>query len=178
MDFTSLHPCDGQEDFCLQKNGCGSRNTAAAFFVKGRYTYMKASRQDIYNAVIRRMVQEALTARHEAFADFHESDSDEQLLAYLRASAKELGHTPHQKELIGWPMIIRRFGTWGEALRRARLPFPRTPNAPATFAIVLEETETQKRIYREKKVQKKRLTQQRQVEQLRKRQANVPAGKV
>ena len=62
---------------------------------------MKASRQDIYNAVIHRMVQESLTAKHEAFAQEHAQDTTEQLVTYIRACAVRLGHSPHQKEVIG-----------------------------------------------------------------------------
>ena len=70
---------------------------------------MKASRQDIYNAVIHRMVQESLTAKHEAFAQEHAQDTTEQLVTYIRACAVRLGHSPHQKEVIGWPMLTERF---------------------------------------------------------------------
>ena len=122
---------------------------------------MKASRQDIYNAVIHRMVQESLTAKHEAFAQEHAQDTTEQLVTYIRACAVSLGHSPHQKEVIGWPMLTERFGTWGNALRVARLPFPRTPNNPAQFALMLDEIEEQKRIYRERKAEKKIRAQKR-----------------
>ena len=127
---------------------------------------MKASRQDIYNAVIHRMVQESLTAKHEAFAQEHAQDTTEQLVTYIRACAVRLGHSPHQKEVIGWPMLTERFGTWGNALRVARLPFPRTPNNPAQFALMLDEIEEQKRIYRERKAEKKIRAQKRMAERV------------
>lgn len=127
---------------------------------------MKASRQDIYNAVIHRMVQESLTAKHEAFAQEHAQDTTEQLVTYIRACAIRLGHSPHQKEVIGWPMLTERFGTWGNALRAARLPFPRTPNNPAQFALMLDEIEEQKRIYRERKAEKKIRAQKRMAERV------------
>ena len=41
-------------------------------------------RNDIYDAVINRMVREALEARENEFAEKHGSDSDEALLDYLR----------------------------------------------------------------------------------------------
>lgn len=129
---------------------------------------MKASRQDIYNAVIHRMVQESLAAKHEAFAQEHAQDTTEQLVTYIRACAIRLGHSPHQMEVIGWPMLTERFGTWGNALRAARLPFPRTPNNPAQFALMLDEIEEQKRIYRERKAEKKIRAQKRMAEQARK----------
>ena len=116
---------------------------------------MKASRQDIYNAVIHRMVQESLNAKHEAFALAHADDTEQELTFYIRSCAYRLGHSPHQKEIIGWPMLTERFGTWGNALRVARLPLLWTPNTPSQFAIIQDEIKTQKRIYRKKKAQKK-----------------------
>ena len=44
-------------------------------------------RQNIYEATIRRMVQEALEQQEQDFRQQHAEDSDEQLLAYLRAWA-------------------------------------------------------------------------------------------
>lgn len=131
---------------------------------------MKPSRQDIYNSVINRMVRESLEAKHNAFAQEHAQDTDQQLIVYIRNCARQLGHAPHQKEIIGWPMITTRFGTWGDALRAAKLPFPRTPNKPSQFAIMLDEIEEQKRIYRERKIQKKLRAQQRQAQQAKKKQ--------
>ena len=136
---------------------------------------MKASRQDIYNAVIHRMVQESLTAKHAAFAQEHAQDTTEQLVTYIRACAVSLGHSPHQKEVIGWPMLTERFGTWGNALRVARLPFPRTPNNPAQFALMLDEIEEQKRIYRERKAEKKIRAQKRMAEHARKQKEHPQA---
>ena len=130
---------------------------------------MKPSRQNIYNSTINRMVREALEAKHNAFAEAHGQDTDLQLIAYIRGCALQLGHTPHQKEVIGWPFLTERFGTWGDALKAAKLPFPRTPNTPSQFAIMLEEMDAQKRLYREKKAQKKLQSRQRLAEQERRR---------
>ena len=138
---------------------------------------MKPSRQDIYNSVINRMVRESLEAKHNAFAQEHAQDTDQQLIAYIRSCARKLGHAPHQKEIIGWPMITARFGTWGDALRAAKLPFPRTPNTPSQFAIMLDEIEEQKKIYREKKSQKKIQAQKRLAEQERRKRENPPMPK-
>lgn len=131
---------------------------------------MKPSRQDIYNAVINRMVRESLEAKNHAFAQEHAQDTDQQLISYIRNCARQLGHAPHQKEIIGWPMITARFGTWGDALRASELQFPRTPNTPSQFAIMLNEIEEQKRIYRERKTQKKLRARQRQAQQAKKKQ--------
>lgn len=138
---------------------------------------MKPPRQDIYNAVIQRMVRESLEAKHNAFAQEHAQDTDQQLIAYIRSCARQLGHAPHQKEIIGWPMITARFGTWGNALYAAKLQFPRTPNTPSQFAIMVNEVEEQKRIYRERKSQKKLQAKQRLAEQERRKKENSPVLK-
>ena len=44
-------------------------------------------RQNIYDAIIRRMVQEALELQEQQFRQEHGSDPDEQLLSYLRSCA-------------------------------------------------------------------------------------------
>lgn len=138
---------------------------------------MKPSRQDIYNAMINRMVRESLEAKNNAFALEHAQDTDQELIAYIRSCARQLGHVPHPKEVVGWPMIIERFGSWGDALSAAALPFPRTPNTPAQFMLVIDEIEEQKRIYRKRKSQKKLLTRQRQVECERKKKETAATQK-
>ncbi|MBQ9166993.1 MAG: hypothetical protein IJX67_01110 [Oscillospiraceae bacterium] len=138
---------------------------------------MKPPRQNIYNAVIHRMVLESLKAKHDAFAQEHAQDTDQQLITYMRSCARQLGHAPHQKEIIGWPMITARFGTWGDALRAAKLQFPRTQNTPSQFAIMLDEIQEQKRIYRQRKSQKKLQAKQRMAEQERRKKENYAVAK-
>ena len=55
-------------------------------------------RQNIYEATIRRMVQEALEQQEQDFRQQHAEDSDEQLLAYLRAWAIRKQHTPGREK--------------------------------------------------------------------------------
>ena len=134
---------------------------------------MRPSRQNMYQAVINRMVHEALTQKHEAFVQEHQYDTDDQLLQYLRECARQLGHSPHQKEIIGWPLFIARFGNWHDALRQAHLQIPRTANTPSKFKIVVEEENRQKLLYRERKAQKKRIAQQRIAQQEQKKREHV-----
>ena len=126
-------------------------------------------RQNIYEAIIRRMVQEALARQEEEFRQQHTGDTDEQLLAYLRACAVRLRHTPWPGEILGGAYIQERFETWTRALALARLPAPRTANQSRTFARVKEETETQKELYRQRKAEKKAQAQQRLVRQAEKK---------
>lgn len=118
-------------------------------------------RNNIYEATIKRMVTQALEAQEQEFASSRGSDSDEQLLAYLCYCASILGHTPWPREIVGGSLIERRFGTWQDALNKAKLPLPSTPDKVTGFARYQEETERQKVLYRQKKAAKKLKAQQR-----------------
>ncbi len=83
----------------------------------------KPSRNDIYESVIRRMVAQALEDQERNFSRDHAFDSDEQLIAYIREQAETLHYAPREKEIIGWKLIIERFGTWGQAIEKAGCVF-------------------------------------------------------
>ena len=117
-------------------------------------------RNNIYEAVIRRMVQESLDAQEQVFIRNRCTDSDEQLLDYLRFCAGLLEHTPWPAEITGGSLIETRFGSWENALAAANLPKPVTPDKRTTFARYQEEVQRQKLVYREKKAAKKRQAQQ------------------
>lgn len=102
-----------------------------------------AGRQNIYEGAIRKMVTLALEAREEEFRKEHESDTDEQLLSYLRLCAAKLQHSPWPGEILGGTVIAQRFGSWEEA--------------------------RQKEIYRRKQAEKKILSQKRKLQQEAKR---------
>ena len=114
-----------------------------------------ARRNNIYDAVIRRMVSEALEAQEQEFAERCVNDSDEQLIAYLRSCAQCLGHTPWRREIAGGELIEQRFGSWEKAIQRANLPSPTTPDKLTAFARYQEETARQKEIYHQKKAAKR-----------------------
>ena len=122
-----------------------------------------AGRNNIYDATIRRMVQEALAQQEQEFRQRHEAAADEQLLAYLRAQAIRLHHTPWPGEIVGGSYIEERFGSWSRALILAKLPAPRTANRNKSFVRVQRETEKQKEIYRKRKAEKKALANQRRI---------------
>ena len=129
-------------------------------------------RQNIYEAAIRRMVQAALDEQEQTFRQQHEADTDEQLIAYLVSCAMHLQHTPWPGEIVGGSFIQERFGTWQRALTRARLPAPRTANQKNSFARIQEETENQKKVYHQRKAEKKlRSAQKREQQAARKKQA-------
>lgn len=51
----------------------------------------------------------------------HETDTDEELLSYVRQYAEESGHTPTVGEVVGGIFIAQRFGSWGVVLHFAKL---------------------------------------------------------
>ena len=118
-------------------------------------------RNNIYDATIKRMVNQALEAQEQEFARNRSGDSDEQLLDYLQFCAKALGHTPWPREIVGGSMIEARFGSWEIALAEAKLPKPVTQDKVTGFARYIEETERQKEVYRQKKTARKQKAQQR-----------------
>ena len=126
---------------------------------------MKPDRNAIYNAVISRMARESLDQKEESFVQAHVQDSDAELLEYLRKCAAELGHSPWPKEIVGWTYLTERFRDWNEMLRIADLPIPNTPNKPSSFLLVMQETEQQKLIYRQRKAEKRAKAAERRKQQ-------------
>ena len=118
-------------------------------------------RNNIYEATIKRMVNEALEAQEQEFVRNRNGDSEDQLLDYLRFCASILQHTPWPREIVGGSLIETRFGTWTNALLKAKLPMPITPDKVTGFVRYQEETERQKEIYHQKKAEKKKIAQQR-----------------
>lgn len=130
------------------------------------------SRNDIYEAVIRKMVTQALGEQETIFEQEHAQDSDGTLLAYLNLCASELGYSPRYKEVIGWRLLEQRFGGWNEALQKANLP-PAVRCPLTKLPRIQEETEKQKELYRQKKAEKKRKNKQRMEAQARKKKGNA-----
>lgn len=46
----------------------------------------------------------------------HQDDTLEQLTAYLKACAEDIGHVPARVEIIGGDLIEYRFGSWERAI--------------------------------------------------------------
>ena len=130
------------------------------------------SRNDIYEAVIRKMVNQALEEQEERFEEIHGKDTDEALILYLQDGARELGYSPRYKEIIGWRLLEQRFGGWNEALQKAGLiPAPRCP--VTKLPRIVEETEKQKELYRQKKAEKKLKNKQRMEAQAQRKKKNA-----
>ena len=122
-------------------------------------------RQNIYEATIRRMVQQALEQQEQEFRELHEADTNAELLMYLRDCANRLHHTPWPGEIVGGKLIQERIGSWERAVMLAKLPAPQGLNHQKNFERVQEETERQKEAYRRRKVEKKILAQKRIAQQ-------------
>ena len=122
-------------------------------------------RTHIYDSTIQRMVDQALEDQEAEFIKNRSGDSDETLLAYLRFCTQLLGHSPWPREIVGGSLIEQRFTTWENALKKADLPNPTTPDKVTCFARYYQETERQKQLYREKKAAKKQRARQRMLEQ-------------
>ena len=124
----------------------------------------RPTRNEIYDAVIRKMVQQALEAQEQDFSMKHADDSDEQLIQYIKEQSAVLGYTPRYKEIIGWQLIELRFGSWEGALRKADLRIC-TSCSVNKLPRIQQEVERQKAIYRQKKAEKKERSTQRRIEQ-------------
>jgi len=130
------------------------------------------SRNEIYEAVIRKMVTQALEEQEDLFEQAHGDNTDEELILYLNNCAEELGYSPRYKEVIGWRLLEQRFGGWNETLQRADLlPAARCP--VTKLPRIIEETEKQKERYRRKKAEKKLKNKQRMEAQARKKKENA-----
>ena len=115
------------------------------------------------------MVREALEQQEQAFRQQHETDTDEELLEYVRAWADRLHRTPWPGEIVGGNVIQERFGSWNRVLALAKLPAPQTLNQMRAFTRIQEETEKQKELYRQRKAEKREMAQKRTAEQAEKK---------
>ena len=115
------------------------------------------------------MVAQALEAQEQDFQNAHAADTDEQLLTYLCQCAARLGHSPWPREMIGGGFIEQRFGSWKNALLKAKLSRPNIPDNLSGFARIQEERAKQEILYRQKKDVKKLRAQQRQTQQAKKK---------
>ncbi len=59
--------------------------------------------------------------REEEFFQKHKSDTDEELLSYLKSIAVKTGHAPSKHEVIGFAYIKSRLGPWPRVLEKAGL---------------------------------------------------------
>lgn len=124
----------------------------------------RPTRNEIYEAVIRKMVTQVLEDQEMQFTRDHAFDTDEQLLDYIRKYAEIFYYAPRYKEIIGWKLISERFGSWGAAIEKAGLHL--SSSCPTEkLPRIQEEVRKQKELYRQKKAEKKILSEQRRLQQ-------------
>ncbi len=127
-------------------------------------------RHNIYEAIIRRMVAEALEEEEKRFTAEHGADTEEALQEYLREWARKLQHSPRCGEIAGSSLFRERFGSWERSLIIAGLPPAENMPETQAFARVRAEEARQKEVYRLRKAEKKALAQKRRVMQAAKKE--------
>ena len=93
----------------------------------------------------------ALKEKNVQFAQDHAHTSKRELLDYVIACAKDLGHSPHNDEVIGGSFIAERFGNWLKVLEKAGLPYCGRAPAPNKRKIYREELKNQAKLRRQEK---------------------------
>lgn len=126
---------------CLKVEGHGlSKKQKVQYFDPQRWRSQKLAA----------MTNAALKEKNEAFIEAHKSDTNAQLLDYLRKCAEDLGHTPHPKEVYGSNLLIERFGGWSRAIAAAGLPEPTHQISRERRLIYTSELKEQNRVFKEK----------------------------
>ena len=72
------------------------------------------SRQD---QIIYSRIERVIAYKNVQFIIKHQSDTLEQLSAYLQSCMEDIGHPPAMVEVIGGEYIQYRFGSWQKAIR-------------------------------------------------------------
>ena len=107
--------------------------------------------QKWYERQIDKRTKEALKQREEEFLLKHKNDSNDRLIAVIRARARELGHPPRAVEVIGAGLICERFGSWAEALKAADLGFPTGASRLRDSCLYRQEYARQRELYRKER---------------------------
>ena len=129
--------------------------------------------KDYYKLKIERMVREALAQKEAEFLEAHQNDTDQELLRYYRSCVGGVGHTPRKREFIGWTLIEERFGSVDNAARKLKLPLYNGSRPISECRLISGERERQKKIYRERKLEKRRKTELRLIEQEKRREEEL-----
>ena len=98
------------------------------------------------NSAAARQELQQRVERDADWAEAHRRDTDEQLLAYVRQMAQELGRTPVSREVLGSTYITRRIGAWPLVLICAGLPLPKGMKPPKPQAVELYWRRAEKQV--------------------------------
>lgn len=69
----------------------------------------------------KKLAKEAMQRREQRFVRRYANAADDELLAYLRQCADELGFAPSAGDVLGAQLIKQRFGSWVAVLQKAGL---------------------------------------------------------
>lgn len=119
---------------------------------KNKKPYFDA--QQYVNDMLEKRTNAALKQKNAEFAKVNAETGNEELLAYLKKCAAELGHHPHMEEVIGGSFIAKRFGTWQTAMKLAGLMPLGVKPQPNRRMIYKKELKIQAALYRQAKKQK------------------------
>ena len=123
---------------------------------------------------VKARVRESLARQQESFAEEHKGDTQEQLIAYVREFANELGRTPNAGEVIGGPYIASRFGSWERLLNQAGLTKPGTMPQMERRLIYKKEFKRQEGLLRKELQNKRELVVTLRAQKQEERQKQLP----
>ena len=92
---------------------------------------------------------ESLQRMNEAFPVDHAEDSDEELIAYLKQMASDIGYSPCAEEVIGGEYISKRFGGWARAIWAAGLSLPKGATKLERRKIYKDEYKVQMKLFKQ-----------------------------
>ena len=92
-----------------------------------------------------------LQEKQETFEKEHQTDTEEQLLDYVRQEAAKLRYTPNPGDLIGGPYIYKRFGNWERVVALCGLPKPGKMPPMKSRTIYKEEYKRQLELFRQER---------------------------
>ena len=92
-----------------------------------------------------------LQEKQEIFEKEHQTDTEEQLLDYVRQEAAKLRYTPNPGDLIGGPYIYKRFGNWERVVALCGLPKPGKMPPMKSRTIYKEEYKRQLELFRQER---------------------------
>ena len=155
-DLRGLYSCvravKRRMNSALQKCGCGNFRGRTPelpqFFMLRRETMAQAQ-------IITDPQEKTRLELEQKFAKEHSKASDEELLAYLRQRAQELGRLPEKADITGYQLIKSRFGPWPRVLEKAGL------KPPTQRKTMREKREATRRRRKEYKKQEKMKTKER-----------------
>ncbi len=96
-----------------------------------------------YSKQARKLAREELQRQESSFAYKYGEASEEELLKYLWHSARQLGFTPWDNDIVGVAVLKRRLGAWPLVLKKAGLKFTPAQERADTPNLFVREAQQQ-----------------------------------